>query len=91
MVDVSISRLPRKPPPYTHRCHGLLFAHLRLLDGRWLSQPLGTDNDVVARCRMVPLIEDLVRKGKLDRQARICRIYLLGRCPACGRPLPGAV
>jgi hypothetical protein len=89
MVDVTISRLPRKPPSYTHRCHGLLFAQVKLIDGRWFSQPLDTRNNEVAAARMAPLLERLVREGKLKRTSRVCRLYLMGRCPKCGRPLPG--
>jgi hypothetical protein len=81
---------PTKAPAYTHAVRGLLFAHVRLKGGRFLSAPLDTSNTVVAVARMVPLLERLIRAGKLDRRARVCRLYLPGRCASCGRPFPGA-
>jgi hypothetical protein len=50
-----------------------------------------TRNDEVAKAGMVPLLEDLIKARKLDRNARVCEIYLPGRCPRCGRPFPGAI
>jgi hypothetical protein len=90
--DISISRLPRKAPAYMHRVgRGGLYAQFWLKDGKRFGCPLLTRNDEVAKARMVPLLEGLIKAGKLDRSARVCAPYLVGRCAACRRVMPGAV
>ncbi|SRR5260370_40084813 len=89
--DISITKLPRERPAYMHRVRGTLHAQFRSKTGERFSRALRTRNDEVAKARMAPLLEGLIRAGKLDRSARVCELYLPGRCPRCGRPFPGAI
>jgi hypothetical protein len=74
------------------RFHGrpLLFAQIKLKDGRWLIRSLDTASESVAAARMVPLLIKLIGAGEIGSRARVCRLYLPGRCSRCGRPVPGA-
>ena len=83
-----------KAPPYMHRIgrgplnHRGLFAQIKLKTGEFLVRTLDTRDPKIARARIVPMIEGLVAEGKLDRGARVCRLYRRGCCPTCGRGLP---
>jgi len=88
LLDISVTRA--KPPPYMKKTGSGLFAQIKLNSGRFLVKPLDTGNPAIASARMAPLLGKLIAAGELDREARVCRFYLPGRCPQCGRPFPGA-
>jgi hypothetical protein len=91
-LDVSISHRPSKPPPYIRRAgRGTLYAQVKLNTGKLFVTALRTRSEQVAVARMAPLLGKLISQGKLDRHARVCQIYLLGRCPACSRAMPGGI
>jgi hypothetical protein len=88
----SINITPRRNPPYLRKIARAYYALLILADGSRLSWPMDTGFEAVAKALLAVLIRRLVAEGRLDRRARAARLYLLeGRCPSCGRALPGAV
>jgi len=89
LPDVSL--MGSKAPPYMRRLGRGLYAQIKLKSGRWLVKTLDTRNTAIATARMAPLLGKLIAAGELDRDSRVCRLYMLeGRCPQCGRPWPGA-
>jgi hypothetical protein len=84
-----VSLKPRSVPPYMHKIGRGLFTQVKTKDGGYYITPLDTANPEIATARMVPVLKRLVRAGQFDRDSRVCRLYLPGRCPKCGRPFPG--
>jgi hypothetical protein len=71
---------------HRHQGSTRLYAQIKMNDGKYLSRPLDTHDPSIARARILPIIDQLIAAGKLDPEARICRIYARGKCPTCGRP-----